>query len=412
MEIRQKDLGGDFIARQPNPRNGSIYYNKSRHNWTASYFLINLETGKEKRIRKSFPTQELARQHLDEIMLQKNNKIFIEHNGILLVKLMKMLLNKKMDSNLITDRAYARTMDTIRIIEKCYLANKNINYITTEEIQTYLNSLTEIYSNSSIQKVYFQFKNAFEYCLNKGYIHQNPMYETIKPKSKKEDKVFRALEVDEQKALTDYLLNTTLCDTPYRNVFLIQLYMGLRVGEALALKNSDFDLKRRILSVNKTLTTDKNDKVCIGKTTKTYAGKRELPIPDFILPYILEQMKVAQDNQDEMLFLTPQEGLVLHSTVNRKLKCIAKKVGIFDNISTHTLRHTYGTRCIESGMRAVALQRLMGHTDINVTLNTYTTVFNKYKEEELKKVNEYYLNNDIFDNHSLETAKSIEDYEI
>ena len=345
-------------------------------------------------------------------MFQKNNKIFIENNGIILIKLMKMLLNKKMDSNLITDRAYARTMDTIRIIEKCYLANKNINDITTEEIQAYLNSLTEFYSNSSIQKVYFQFKNAFEYCLNKGYIHQNPMYETIKPKSKKEDKVFRALEVDEQKALTDYLLNTTLYDTPYRNVFLIQLYMGLRVGEALALKNSDFDLKRRILSVNKTLTTDKNDKVCIGKTTKTYAGKRELPIPDFILPYILEQMKVAQDNQDEMLFLTPQEGLVLHSTINRKLKSIAKKVGISDNISTHTLRHTYGTRCIESGMRAVALQRLMGHTDINVTLNTYTTVFNKYKEEELKKVNEYYLNNEIFDNHSLKTPKLIKDYEI
>lgn len=47
------------------------------------------------------------------------------------------------------------------------------------------------------------------------------MCETIKPKSKKEDKVFRALEVDEQKALTDYLLNTTLYDTTYRNVFLI-----------------------------------------------------------------------------------------------------------------------------------------------------------------------------------------------
>jgi site-specific recombinase XerD len=112
-------------------------------------------------------------------------------------------------------------------------------------------------------------------------------------------------------------------------------------------------------------------------------------------------MKVAQDNQNEMLFLTPQEGLVLHSTINRKLKSIAKKVGISQDISTHTLRHTYGTRCIESGMRAVALQRLMGHTDINVTLNTYTTVFNKYKEEELKKVNEYYMNNDILDNENL-----------
>ena len=46
-------------------------------------------------------------------------------------------------------------------------------------------------------------------------------------------------------------------------------------------------------------------------------------------------------------------------------------------------------------MRAVALQRLMGHNDVSVTLNTYTSIFNKYKESELEKVNEYYLNNDI-----------------
>ena len=46
-------------------------------------------------------------------------------------------------------------------------------------------------------------------------------------------------------------------------------------------------------------------------------------------------------------------------------------------------------------MRAVALQRLMGHKDVSVTLNTYTSVFNKYKESELEKVNDYYMNNDI-----------------
>ena len=396
-----------FIAKQSRLDKGSVHYNSARRNWTSVYYIVDPTTGEYKRVRKSFPTQEEARQYLNEIMLQKNNKIFLEDNGILLIKLMKMLLQRKIDSNLISDRGYARTMDTLRVIEKSYLANKNINDIQTEEIQTYLNSLTEHYSNSSIQKIYFQFKNAFEYCLNKGYLKQNPMYEVIKPKSKKEDKTFDALQVEEQKALTDYLLSTNLYETPYRNVFLIQLYMGLRVGEALALTNHDIDLKRNILSVNKTLTTDRADKVCIGKSTKTYAGKRELPIPEVLTPYIIEQMKVAQDNPNEMLFLTPQEGLVLHSTINRKLKDIAKKVGIERDISTHVLRHTYGTRCIESGMRAVALQRLMGHTDINVTLNTYTTIFNKYKEEELRKVNDYYLNNDIFDTTLL---KSLSDY--
>lgn len=62
-------------------------------------------------------------------------------------------------------------------------------------------------------------------------------------------------------------------------------------------------------------------------------------------------------------------------------------------------------------MRAVTLQRLMGDTDIKVTLNTYTTIFNKYKEKELRKVNEYYLNNEIFNDNLLESPV-VEDYEI
>lgn len=55
------------------------------------------------------------------------------------------------------------------------------------------------------------------------------------------------------------------------------------------------------------------------------------------------------------------------------------------------MRHTYGTRCIESGMAPVVVQRLMGHTDIAVTLNTYTSVFDEFKQKEIDKVNKYYL---------------------
>lgn len=389
---------------------GSVFYNKDRKNWLASYVIQDLSTGKPKRIRKSFSTKKEAEDFLDEIELQKSNPIFIQNNGIPLIKLIKILLQRKVDSNLINDRAYARTMDTIKTIQKSYLADKNINEITTDELQRYFNSLTDIYSNSSIQKNYFQFKSAFEYALNKGYIHQNPMYETVKPKSKKEDRICSALEIDEQQRLTDYLLNENTKTLPYRNVFLIELYMGLRVGEALALTADDFNLDKNVLTIKRTLTTDKNDKVCIGKTTKTYAGKRELPIANYLLPYILEQLEIAKNNPNQMLFLTPNKKLVLHSTINNQLKSIAKKVGIDHPISTHTLRHSYGTRCIEAGMRAVALQRLLGHTDINITLNTYTSVLNKYKENELEKLSDYYSKNDIFDNSKkllIENSKAL-----
>ena len=105
-------------------------------------------------------------------------------------------------------------------------------------------------------------------------------------------------------------------------------------------------------------------------------------------------MRLAEKNKDKLLFVDKANNYVLPNNANRNLQKIAQNLGI-ENISSHSLRHTYGTRCIEAGMRAVALQRLMGHTDISVTLNTYTSIFNKYKEQELEKVNEYYLNNEI-----------------
>ena len=52
-------------------------------------------------------------------------------------------------------------------------------------------------------------------------------------------------------------------------------------------------------------------------------------------------------------------------------------------------------------MRAVALQRLMGHKDIKVTLNAYTLVFNKFKESEMEKVNDYYIENNFFNDNSI-----------
>ena len=47
------------------------------------------------------------------------------------------------------------------------------------------------------------------------------------------------------------------------------------------------------------------------------------------------------------------------------------------------LIHNYATKCIENGMSDVVLSKLLGHKDIQTTLNTYTSVFNKFKEDEI-----------------------------
>ena len=379
---------------------GSLYFDKSRQKWLVQEYVLDYETRKTKRKVKSFYTKEEAEKYLQASMYQKENPIYIRNNGMPINEIMRNNLQKKFDTNLIRERQYARVLQTIETLEKSYIAKKNIEDITSDELQGYFNTLKD-YSNSYIKKIYEQYAQAFRYALDKGYIIRNPMSEVIKPRSNKKDKVVRALELEEQQQLTDYLTSKTIQECPYRNAFLIQMYMGLRIGEVLALQNSDINLKHNILRVDKTLTTDLNDKVIIGDTTKTYAGIRDLPIPQFMLPYIMEQMEQGRNNQNGQLFLNSKGNLVDPRNANVALKKILKdNFGITD-ITTHSLRHTYGTRCVEAGMRAVALQRLMGHTDVSITLNTYTSVFNRYKQSEIDKVNNYYLDNALLSNDKM-----------
>ena len=58
-------------------------------------------------------------------------------------------------------------------------------------------------------------------------------------------------------------------------------------------------------------------------------------------------------------------------------------------ISPHMLRHTFATRCIEAGMTAKVLQSILGHSKISTTLDTYASVFDKFKIDENEKLEVY-----------------------
>ncbi len=381
---------------------GYIFFNKQRKRWNAQYREYDINTGKLKLKTKSFKTEEDAKKYLDTIMYQKENPLYIEHNGIPLCEILKQNLNLKLNINQISSAQYSRVLKTIKALEKTSFGNKNIDTITSDELQAYLNSLKHL-SNSMIEKAQQQLNQAFKIAMNKGYIMKNPMINVIRPKSNKEDKIVRALTIEEQQTFTNWLIQKPVSKYKYRNVFLIQMYMGLRIGEALAITTHDIDLQNRKLNVHRTLTTDEKGNFIMGNTTKTYAGRRILPVPDFLLPYFIEQMQIAnsqENNYEKLLFKPKNSKYVRRPNVNTELQRILKNEFGITDISTHSLRHTFGTRCIESGMAPVVVQKLMGHKDIGVTLNVYTSVFDKFKENEIDKVNQYYLNENLISNNN------------
>lgn len=185
--------------------------------------------------------------------------------------------------------------------------------------------------------------SSFRSAIDRGYLMRNPMANVLKPKSNKQDKKVRALTVEEQQLFTDYLFKKDISNCKYKNVYLIQMFMGLRVSEALALTTHDIDLAGKKLNVRRTLTKDELGHTKIGETTKTYAGKRTLPIPDYLMSSIIEQIRIAENqnnNEEKLLFKPDDRQYTDRANVNTELKRILKRHFGIEDITTHSLRHT------------------------------------------------------------------------
>ena len=379
--------------RKKSSSTGYITFRKDRKKWEVRIYEINPENNKKGIKSRAFDSEEEAKAYLETVMYQKENPLFIKHNGIPLCEFMRNNLKLKYDTNQITEVTYGRSLQTISHIEKFAIGSEKIDEITPDELQAFMN-YHKYLSNSTINKLYHLIGSTFKVAINKGYMLRNPMMSVLKPKSDRLDKRVRALTFEEQQLFTEYLLNKDISSCKYKNVYLIQMFMGLRIGEVLALKTSDIDLKNKKMFVNRTLTKDERGNTIMGRTTKTYAGRRTLPIPEFLMDNIVEQMEIAENNfnnEEKMLFKPDNRKYTERENVNTELKRLLKRHFGITDITTHSLRHTYGTRCIESGMAPVVVQKLMGHTDIKVTLNTYTSVYDEFKAREVEKVNDYYM---------------------
>ena len=210
---------------------GTVFEDKKNKRWIGQYIAGTSADGKS--IRKSVygKTQKEVLNKLNEIKYKMN-------------KIMEDIREEKLASNTISGGQYARLKWTINKIKNSKIGNMKIQDITKDDIQEFLNSIKDL-SDSYIKKIYEQFVQAYRRAEIKKYISYNPMYEVIKPKSNKQTKVVEALNINVQKEFTQYLNKVSIVDEPYKNIFLIQMYMGLRIGEVLALSKENIDLEKK-----------------------------------------------------------------------------------------------------------------------------------------------------------------------
>ncbi len=370
---------------------GSIYFVEKRNRYAGQIqLLIDGE-----RVRKTVygKTEREVRNKLKELQIQAlagNLHIDKKPKIPTIFQYAEKMMDEQLALNEIRQSSYDRKMETLKMLSD--ISYKQLDEVSEDDLIAFFKTQLD-YSQSCINKMYQLLGAVFIKAVNRKIIEDNPLREIKRPKSNKKTIPVRALTVEEQKKLLNVLKNE---DVRYSDIMLLSMFTGMRIGECCALMVEDIDFEEKTITVSKTVARGKHGRNVLNET-KTSAGMRKLHLSDDIFEFL----KSCIGNKDKgLLFLSSNQNLVTTNQVNYSYAAALKAYDIVDTsvygrVDLHSLRHTYATRCIESGMPAKVLQKLLGHTDINITLNTYCSVFEKYSNEHLAVADEYMKQNDI-----------------
>lgn len=244
------------------------------------------------------------------------------------------------------------------------IGNIQLKRLNTEILQNFINDLE--LSSSTTKTIFSTLKSALRVAEDKGNITN--VWSKVKL-PKKEKAFVRILSASEQQLLEKYLI------TDEDIGIIISLYAGLRIGEVCALKWSDINFESAFLMVNGTQArTEKGIEIT---SPKSKTSKREIPLP----PFLISKLKEIPHKCDFVLSRKCKPFDV--RTYRRHFKEILKKAKLPD-IKYHSLRHSFSTRALETGMDYKTLSELLGHSSVGITLDLYA---HSLKEHKIKQIN-------------------------
>ena len=193
----------------------------------------------------------------------------------------------------------------------------------------------------------------------------------------------KPLSVQEQACLRDFVLEHP---TTRKAGLLLQMQLGLRIGEVCGLQWGDFDLSAGVLTIRRTVSRiycrDGHTKVLI-QTPKTRSSGREIPIPQELFTLL---QRLHGGASEETWFLSGNAEKPVEPRCYRKSVQLYLRQAAVRKVHPHTLRHTFATTCLQAGCDIKTLSELLGHADPNITLRRYVHSNMNRKRRELERV--------------------------
>ena len=265
------------------------------------------------------------------------------------------------------------------------LGKMRIQAIAPKHCQEAVFEWSEKITKAKVMKNYC--KRSFDYAITLDIIKDNPTAHVHVPKMRNENK--REINFYDKDELRIFLECVKKDINPrWYPMFRLLAFSGMRKGEVLGLQWKDIDFENKEVYVHKTLARGR-DNTLIIQDTKTTAGERSISLDDILS--ILKQWRKAQYedylklgmntlSDDQYLFTTLENEFIQHSNLTAFMDKIIKAHNL-KRITVHQLRHSHCSLLFEAGASIKEVQERLGHSSYEVTVNIYTHVTEKAKEE-------------------------------
>lgn len=228
-----------------------------------------------------------------------------------------------------------------------------------------------------------------------GLISKNPAKHLITQIDNEYPKERRVLSIQETELFLEYSK-----ESRYYNLFVVALETGMRIGELKALYWNDIDFSRRALCVKKTMCLVRGDHGAYFEVhnPKTFSGNRLIPLTNKCIEALMRQktlntstvQKYKDTNFTNLVFPSkknqPFHEMVILESIHNVIAKMAADGFYVEKFGPHTFRHTFATRAIENDMNPKTLQRILGHSSLQMTMNLYCHVSDDKLFDEMKKM--------------------------
>jgi len=346
-------------------------------------FLIRIYTGREQGKRKYSSemfhgTETEAGKQLTKMLRALDTQSHARKSSLTLKDFLDQWFTKKELG--IEPRTLGEYKQHMRLYVVPTLGELKLHEIDTHAVQRVYSAMrARGLSASTIEHCHTTLHQALEWAIQLNHLTRNPTTHTERPSRSNEERTLTVLTPDQMVQF----LETTRGDELYP-LWLVMLNTGIRPGEALGLKWSDFTGEAGdSFFIQRVLTRDDKGKHYIKERPKTTQSRRQITVPEYVLDVLKpHRARQAADallygpryERNDFVFSTRFGRWLDPESVGKKFKRALKRAGLPSIIRWYDMRHSHATALLSSDVNLAWVSERLGHRDPKMTARKYAKV--------------------------------------